>query len=143
MVRVGGRSKAWKLRGAGFNKLRKTECAISAGYWGFERRRPKVGCEGGNQRPTSTCLEVWPQALGRNFSLRLPSAPLTGMCFQKEQSHPSVAPFKAFSLTWRLRARPLSWATSMGAFTMLPPAGSVHQLKVLHALLEFLLHKVD
>lgn len=68
---------------------------------------------------------------------------MTGMCFQKEQSHPSVAPFKAFSLTWRLRARPLSWATSMGAFTMLPPAGSVHQLKVLHALLEFLLHKVD
>lgn len=93
MVRRG--SKSWKLRGVGFNKLGKTECAISAGYWGFERRQPRVGCEVGNQRPTSTCLEVLPRPWEETSASGCPLYLVTGMCPQQEQSHPSVSPVKA------------------------------------------------
>ena len=74
--------------------MREIACAVIAKFWGFREGEGKLGGRG-NQRLASTCLEAWPEALGGNFSLRLPvHLTVTGMCFLQARSHPSVGPFK-------------------------------------------------
>lgn len=69
-------SKVWRPRRAGLKGVGETECARSAESWDFEGRYLRVGCEGGNQRPTSSCLEVWLEALGK----LQPQAALCTLC---------------------------------------------------------------